>query len=255
MPAFRPVFLLRPAVLRGLGLIGPGDVTITVEAPDGERQVALTPVSRSAYLAFAGPGGALGLPSRQDVGWLKDPTTVFYLEYLPESRTLYARYRQVQTIPGALIDELQRRAAAPDVDRVVLDLRQNGGGDNHTYLRLLSAVRTPTIDRPGRLFMLTDRLTFSAAANFSTEVEGLTGAVFAGEPTGGGLNFWDDVSQLQLPDLPIPMQVGISVRYWQKSTADDPRLAIEPQIRVPVLSADYFAGTDPVMAAVLAWQP
>lgn len=252
VPAFRPLFLLRPAVLRGLGLIGPGPVTITVDAPGGERKVPLAPISRSDYLAFAGPGGPLGLPSRPDVRWLKEPTTVFSVEYLSESRTLYARYRQVRAIPGALVDELEEMAVAPDVDRVVLDLRQNGGGDNHTYVRLLNAVRSDAIDRPGRLFLLTDRLTFSAAANFSTEVEGSTGATFVGEPMGGGLNFWDDVSQLQLPDLPIPMQVGISVRYWQKSTPDDPRLTITPQIPVPVLSADYFAGADPVLDAVLA---
>jgi hypothetical protein len=48
------------------------------------------------------------------------------------------------------------------------------------------------------------------------------------------------------------MDVGISVRYWQKSTPDDPRLSIEPDIPVPYLSTDYFADRDPVLDAVIA---
>jgi hypothetical protein len=48
------------------------------------------------------------------------------------------------------------------------------------------------------------------------------------------------------------MQVGISTRYWQKSVADDPRLTIEPDIPVTLRAADYFAGVDATLAAVLA---
>ena len=41
-------------------------------------------------------------------------------------------------------------------------------------------------------------------------------------------------------------------RYWQLSAADDPRLTIEPDIPVALSSADYLAGRDPVLEAVIA---
>ena len=41
----------------------------------------------------------------------------------------------------------------------------------------------------GRLTVLTDRLTFSAASNLATQLEQSTSARFVGEPMGGGLNF------------------------------------------------------------------
>ena len=72
---------------------------------------------------------------------------------------------------------------------------------------------------------------------------------------GGGLNFWDDVTWLDLPDLPMPMRVGISRLYWEMSTPDDPRLTIDPQIAVKVTSADYFAGVDAALDVVLAATP
>jgi C-terminal processing protease CtpA/Prc len=165
---------------------------------------------------------------------------------------LYVRFAEVRRVDAAQVSAMVERAAQPDVDRVVVDLRQNPGGDNTTYPGLLSALRDPAIDRPGRFFVIIDHVTFSAAANFATELEQSTGAVFAGEPMGGGLNFWNDVQWVTLPDYPVPMQVGVSTRYWQKATPDDPRLTIEPAIGIPSRASDYFAGRDPVLEAVLA---
>ncbi|MEO7296935.1 MAG: hypothetical protein ABIZ57_12435, partial [Candidatus Limnocylindria bacterium] len=78
-----------------------------------------------------------------------------------------------------------------------------------------------------------------------------TDATFIGEAMGDGLNFWDDVRWVALDALPVPMQVGVSTRYWQFAAADDPRLTIEPDIELPVTAADFFAGRDPVLDAAL----
>jgi hypothetical protein len=254
VPAFRPVFLLRTEVLRGLGLVGGGDVPLTVTGPGAapERTVTVTPVAFASYLDWAGPAGMTSLPHRSDTLYLDDRGSVFWWEFLTDSRTLYARYTAVRRPDGAEVAAFAARAAEPDVDRVVLDLRQNPGGDNRTYAGLLAAVQAPTVNRPGHLVVMIDRVTFSAAANLATQIEQSTSATFAGEPMGGGLNFWDDVTWLDLPDLPVPMQVGISRLYWQMSTPDDPRLTIDPQIAVPVTAAAYFAGVDPALGAVLA---
>jgi hypothetical protein len=251
VPAFRPLYLLRVQVLEGLGLIGPGAVQLTVRDGPGERTVAVDPVPMDAYRRWAGPGGMVSLPIRADLAWLQQPDRAVGLEELDGGRVQYVRYRMVRSYPVGLPEELRDRAAAPGVERVVVDLRHNGGGDNTTYRPLLSAVRAAGAE-PGRLYLLTDRLTFSAAANFVTEVEQTTPVTIVGEPMGGGLNFWDDVTRVELRNLPVPMDVGISVRYWQKSEPDDPRLTIEPQIPVPTRAADYFAGRDPVLEAALA---
>jgi hypothetical protein len=257
VPAFRPIFILRTDVLRGLGLLDSGPLRVTVGDPSGAgaRDVVLAATTMEDFSAAAGPSGMVSLPARPDTLYLSDLDTVFSSRLLPESGTLYARYTAVQAPPGSAIADFAAAAGAPDVRRVVLDLRQNLGGDNRTYGALLDAIRDPSIDAAGRLYVLIDRLTFSAAANLATEIEQSTAATFVGEPMGGGLNFWDDVTWLALPHLPTPMQVGISTRYWQMSTPDDPRLTIEPQIGVPVSAADYFAGRDPALDAILSATP
>lgn len=254
VPLFRPVLFLRTSVLRGLGIAGEGDVPITVTLADGaSREASLAPMEFPDYVAWATAFGMFRLPPRDGLAYLQDldrPT--FGWEYRTEDRLLYVRFTQVRPTPQAELEALRERATADDVDRVIVDMRQNPGGDNTTYPPILNVLRDPAIDREGRLFVLTDRVTFSAASNFSTELEQTTSAIFAGEPMGGGLNFWNDVRWVRLEHWPIPMQVGISTRYWQKSVADDPRLTIEPDIPVTLRAADYFAGVDATLAAVLA---
>ncbi|HEX5578926.1 MAG TPA: hypothetical protein VFY43_04590 [Candidatus Limnocylindria bacterium] len=254
LPAFRPIYLLKVAVLRGLGLVGEGDVELEVDDGGQARTVSVAPVPVAEFEAWAGWLAYTGLPPREGLRATEQRDASIWIEHLPEG-AIYLRYPAVRDIPTAVIDELDAMAAEHPDERVIVDLRQNPGGDNHNYVTLLSHLMDAEIDRPGRLLVLTDRVTFSAAANFATEIEQKTQARFVGEPPGGGLNFWDDVTWEHLDDYVVPMRVAISVRYWEKSTPDDPRLTIEPDLAVATRAADYFAGRDPVLEAPVRLPP
>jgi C-terminal processing protease CtpA/Prc len=134
--------------------------------------------------------------------------------------------------------------------RLVLDARSNGGGDNTTFGPLIAALRTPSLDRPGVLYGLIGRSTFSAAGNFAAVLAQDTQAFLVGEPSGGGPNQFGDAVPVPLPHHP-ELLVRLSTRYHRFGPADDARLAVEPDLAVPLSSADYFAGRDPVLRAAL----
>jgi hypothetical protein len=96
---------------------------------------------------------------------------------------------------------LLRLARSPRVRRVVVDLRLNGGDNNTSYGSLLAALRSRTINRPGKLRVLTSWITFSAAGNFAAEVDRSTHARLVGEPTGGSPNNYGDALDVELPTL------------------------------------------------------
>jgi hypothetical protein len=247
VPAFRPIFLLRSEVLRGLGIVGDGPVEVAYDHHGFRSSATLEPMPFAAYVEWAGEFGMHRLPAVDRLPYLADPEPVTLRE-LGEG-VLYLRYRNV-VAPSTRDARTLIESGA--VRRLVLDLRQNPGGDNTTYAPLLDLVRDFAAEHPGELRVLIDRVTFSAASNLATEIEGSTDAIFIGEPMGGGLNFWDDVTQVRLDHLPVPMQVGVSTRYWEFAAPDDPRLTIEPDVLIPASSEDFLGGRDPVLTAALS---
>jgi C-terminal processing protease CtpA/Prc len=107
------------------------------------------------------------------------------------------------------------------------------------------------VNKRGKLYLLIGRATFSAAGNFSAEIDRDTRAIIVGEPTGGGVETYGDTFPLLLPT--VGWYVHIAARYHErKKGRNDRRLAVEPDIRVDLSSAQYFAGRDPVLERALS---
>ena len=250
VPFFRTVYFKRTSILKGLGLIGDGAVELAFgEDGQPESTESVVTVPFDEFLVWAGQLDIL-LPARPNLLYLSAPGPNLWWQELAGGSVVYVRYEQVQGVRSEEVDQITAAATADGVERLIFDLRQNPGGDNTRYPILLRALQDPAINQPGRLFVLTDHATFSAAANLSTRLEQTTSATFAGEAMGGGLNFWNDVSQVHLNNWPIPAMVGISTLYWEMATPDDPRLTIEPDLPFDLLAADYFEDRDPVLEAL-----
>jgi hypothetical protein len=246
---FAPRYAGVSELLAGLGVIDrAGPATFSLVSRDGKtRDVTIEPVTVEDDFAWHA-GQPLRLPAI-DTPWLRDQATTLWWSYLADSRTLFVQYNAVESGINGIADEILARAKKGDVGRVVVDLRHNLGGNNTTMGHFEEVLRDPAIDRPGRLFVMIGRLTFSAAANFATDLERETGAVFAGEAMGGSPNLYGDARAIDLPYG--PQRLFMATRYWERSTPDDQRITIEPTIRASLSSADYFAGRDPVLRAIL----
>jgi tetratricopeptide (TPR) repeat protein len=139
------------------------------------------------------------------------------------------------------------------VDRLVLDLRLNRGGDGTLNPPLLlSLIKARKLDGPGKLFVIIGRSTFSAAQFLVNELEQYTDAVFVGEPSGGKVNSYGDSRKITLPHSGITVRV--STLWWQEDPRDR-RQWKAPDIAAELRAADYRNGVDPALEAVLAYQP
>jgi hypothetical protein len=247
-------FLIRvPELLVAIGAAPSIDaVELTLEGEGGEP-LTLRPEPMTIDDANRLLRGPPDLPTPL---YRSDPDSFFWLRYLPEAHTLYLKYNAVRTTSPdgrtleRFVAEVEGVLATERVERVVVDLRHNGGGDNTTFGPMLELLVSPEVDRPGRLFVLIGRRTFSAAGNVVTRLEQRTGATFVGEPTGASPNQFGDSDPIRLPHAGL--EVYVPTRYWEFSTPDDPRLTHEPDLRIDLASTDFFAGRDPVLEAVLA---
>lgn len=139
-------------------------------------------------------------------------------------------------------------------DRLVLDVRQNRGGDNFKARSLVKVLQeSPKVNRHGGLYVLTSRRTYSAATNFSSLLENQTQAIFVGEPTGQGPNQYGDAEGITLNNSRI--WAAISRVTWRGSFKLDSRDAVKPHLPVTYQFIDYLEGNDPAINAVLNHKP
>ena len=257
-----PFFAIMPEVLYGLGispaLDQPGYV---LELPDGE-QVTLNPSMQTfdEYTAWHPTNFAIGLRPREAPISLQHTDENFWYTYLEDSHTLYVQYNNAyfQTASGISImrfaDDVEAFLDQTTPERVVLDLRFNLGGDINTYRRLLTLFAThPTINRPGRFFIIIGRYTFSAGVVFLTELEQQTDAMlYVGEPTGDSTRIYASSRPIRLPNSGI--EVYVSSSDDSRTTPDDQREWIAPDIPVAWSAADFFAGRDAALEAILGYE-
>jgi hypothetical protein len=246
--AYGPLYLRVSELLAGLGVIDyAGPTAFSIVGRDGaKRDVTIQPITAEDDVGWNSESPHRLPPT--DATWLKNQAKPLWWTYLADTRTLFVQYNAVESGIDPIADEILARAKQDDVARVIVDLRHNGGGDNTTFAHLEDVLRDPAINQPGRLVLLIGRVTFSAAANFATDLEQTSAATFAGEAMGGSPNEYGDARRV---DLPYGGQAAyIASRYWEFSTSDDRRITIEPEIGATLSSDDYFAGRDPVLQAV-----
>jgi hypothetical protein len=247
-------WLVVAEVLHGAGVADTAErATFEVELDGARREVELEPVPAERWAA-AFPDLFVqhvpqGLPRRPEPAYLARRSEPSWTALVGGGRVAYAAYNVTLGDTFALSEQLLEWARRPGVERVVLDLRHNPGGDVYTYAPLLDALQAPEIDRPGRLYVLVSRATFSAAQILCSELERTTDAVFVGEPTGGSPNLYGDPRPRALPVT--GWNVHAASVYWERSEPGDERLTLEPDVRVPLTAADFFAGRDPVLDRVL----
>lgn len=245
-----PRYLLIPEVLHGLGLLdAAGPVALDlVDGTGSQATISVEPVSMPDYNAWAGPYG-LHLPSRPGSLALSRTDERIWSTVLDDADTLYVQYNRVELPTLDSIHAVEAGIARPDVQRVVLDVRQNYGGETDTDKPLRDVLIPYGKANPGRLLVLTGRNTFSAGSLLVTALVDEAGARVVGEPMAGATAFWANDRAVALPYSKLAVLVADGA-YNHPSTATDP-LILEPDIVAPMASSDYFADRDPALKAAL----
>ncbi len=251
-----PSRLVTPEVLHALGIIEDrATAPFVLETADGARHtLRLSPVPEGEIVEWVearDPASTVPLS-------LRDIETNFWFEHLSEHRTVYFQYNEVYNRDEETIADVAVRLtdfiSANNVERLVIDLRHNPGGNNGLNRPLLHAlIRCEALREPGSLFVIIGRATFSAAMMFCIDLEKHTPAIFVGEPTGAKPNHYGDSRKIQLPNTGLTIRAS-SLR-WQYSGPRDQRPWIAPHIAVDYASEDYRSGRDPALESILALTP
>ena len=184
--------------------------------------------------------------------YLKNLDKVYYFEYLPASKTVYVRQSQIQDDRSEAMPAFYKKVfdfiENNDVERLVLDVRLNGGGNNYKNKPIVTGIlESKKINKPGKLFVIIGRRTFSACQNLVNELHNYTNALFVGEPTAENINFYGDNRRVDLPKSKLP--VFLSFAWWQDKPQWENDQWLAPQVAVEMSFDQYKSNKDPVLEA------
>ncbi|HKB37217.1 MAG TPA: tetratricopeptide repeat protein [Gemmataceae bacterium] len=249
------------AVLHAAGLVkAPDRVTLTVRDLSGSTrdvEVAADAKEPNIWNTLPAPDSWVTFTSTLDRPplYVRHMDRAQWFEYLPDRKAVYFQFNKVLDDEKELLARFTERLIKfldeNDVDRLVIDLRWNNGGN--TFLGqplLLGLIANKKVNQRGKLFVIIGRRTYSAAQNMATYFERFTNATFVGEPTGSSPNAIGEEDPVTLPYSKI--MANVSHLYWQGSWPQDQRIWLAPQVYVAPTFADFRAGRDAALEAILA---
>ena len=286
--ATSPLLLESPTALSGVWPeMDASRIEITVRTPAGEALTTrLEGVPPDPKAVYAGPARSLApqrmkgetepwrnlLSDRPDLPLvLRDADASVYVTKLDEGKGLYIHLNQVAGDErGALSEQLKAILAglAPASLRfAILDLRFNGGGDYTETLKFTKELPRRVAD-DGKIFILTDNSTFSAALVTMARAKHFAGtrAVVLGERVGDRERFWAEGSApIELPNSKILVFFATGYHDWNEGCGwkdwarcfwlnyafDVPAGDLAPKSPMAWRFEDYRKGVDTVLEEAL----
>lgn len=198
-------------------------------------------------------------PARTTLLVNRNPERIHFVELLSDRKVGYLRYRRCADDPAhpvqELVQELVAWLEAGKIDRVIVDLRANGGGNSAVLgglggfgpLRMLAT--HAALGSPANLLVLIDGGTFSSAWNNAIQAREL-GCQLVGEPTGQAMAHYGEVKVATLPGIDVVMTHSSAFRGIARNASF--HASLEPHVLVAPTVADWLAPRDTILEAALA---
>ncbi len=250
-----PRFMEMVELLQRLGLAeADGSIKFRLARPDGTEFTRK--ISPPANGHAVGTSGMIGLYDALHIPLpfaRKQPGKKYWYEYLSDSQTLFIQYNECKNDPKLPFADFTKAmfdyADAHPVQRVIVDLRFNGGGSSLVIEPLVEGLHArEALSSRGHLYALIGPGTFSSGLMAAMDFHQKLNAILVGEPLAEKLNSYGEVGGLRLPNSRVA--VFYSTKFFELGEGSDvPTLA--PEIFVQQSFADALAGRDPALEAAL----
>ncbi len=156
----------------------------------------------------------------------------------------YPTFEDMQIFGEQLISYIQENKTK----QVIIDMRENGGGDLYVGTVLAYALNlADSIDWKNGVFVLTSHKTFSAATSNAALFKQLLNAKIVGQPTGSNPNGYQDMDSFILPNSKLV--ISYSKRLFR--LLDQENTALKPDIIINQKHSDVFNNVDTVLTELI----
>ena len=191
--------------------------------------------------------------------WLKNIKDNYWYEIINEKKAVFfqmniPRYNSQKPWDKFLDEMFKIINESNDIDRLIIDLRHHKGGWDYMAKAIVrNILQSPKIDRPGGLYIITNRVTQSSGLAFIGWMEMATYPIIVGEPAGAHPllknGAWGNHRPIELPGTTINFRV--STHNENMTDAIDDRHIVAPDIPIEMTYDDYESGKDFALEAAL----
>jgi hypothetical protein len=248
-------YLINADILYWLGVTrSPVSAAFTVRSATGSLETITIPSRRAA--GYIGARYLLDIAKQQDLAriplplYLRDMAQPYWMQILPGQQAIYLKYNDClndsgfQQLAAQALAELRTHPGY----RLIVDLRDNPGGDTAPFQALISGIAAdPAINRTGRILGLINGFTDSSAHLDAYELGQKTRAVLIGQPTEDPIDEYGDEQDFQLPNSHIFVQYTTGLIDTAGIPWATPNITVTPTLRQTLI------GLDPVLQAALSY--
>jgi hypothetical protein len=181
----------------------------------------------------------------------QDAASPYWLKVLPAQHAVYLKYNQCLSGYGfqQLAEQALALLKAHSDYRLIVDFRDNGGGDQEPFLSsLITGLQDSPQISPARIIGLVNQYTASSATGDAQALKQL-GAALIGQTTAMSLDTWGNDASFTLPGS------GITIGYTTRQINGSMTPWATPTVTIQPTLAQLMNGTDPVLAAALRYSP
>ncbi|HXS36599.1 MAG TPA: hypothetical protein VN721_07855 [Flavipsychrobacter sp.] len=239
-----PEFIISPNILHGLDIISSNEhAKLTIVTKKGDTisatLTAKTPINikfdrlkqRTTPLKYSG--------GPRDY-WYKYDSTEQYI-YFECLRTANNKRIPYKDFEKELLDEISSK----NPKKLIIDLRDNGIGNEDILKTFIEQLSKLPINEKGRIYVLVGRRTFLFALQEAFELKDLTKAIFVGEETSGGKRGFGITESFDLPNTKL--KLSYTIKRYENSYTE----SLKPDITIGEKFSDFENGTDAVLNYVL----
>lgn len=166
-----------------------------------------------------------------------------------DSRVIYIKFRRYTSMSKmeGLAEDVLSFINKNKSKNLIIDMRDNYGGDFFVGLKLAQWLLADSIDWKSGVYVLIDNVTFSAAMSNAAQFSQILNATLVGTPTGAKPSGYQDMGQFTLPNS------GLDVTYSKRlyHFKEDQKDALYPDVQVEISIQDYRDGNDRQLLWVL----
>lgn len=238
------IYLSRGYALHGLGITRERTHAVYTLADEAGRQFEL-----DVGGLLPGQDAHLKAPGEDKSLRLLQKNATFACDNPADTNAVYCVWRGYEHL-DTLAKQMFALLKTSNAQKLILDMRDNGGGDNTVgFAEIIKPLEARAdLNRKGRLYILVGAETFSAAMNNAAQFQDETNAILVGETIGERPNSYQEPRQFRLPNSHLVVRASTLYYTFRKKGEN----AVRPDKEIIPTWDDVKAGRDPVLDWTLA---